>query len=216
MIIGIVILFVAGQAISAYNMSNGFPGDDDIETYPEDIFDDWETDLDEVTFVEPPGGFSEDAFIGPAWLPVPEGWTQDLVAIEQGSEFLTLTPEGTPGSQLRFIWEPNSTFYDPSELCSSTVAELTADSSIEEDIEIFYNYTEFEAAACFARTTLDATSTDYRVTAFLDPSSMVSLVTISQRDDEPVDEDFDAWDRYLTCSVGEQLGIIPDNCFSGN
>lgn len=212
MAVGIVALLALGQFISATTTVNDYPFDvfsdgDDVEWMPDD---------DDIEYLDFPGATSEEAFIGPAWLPVPDGWGQDLVVTEMGSEYLTLTPADSAGSQLRYVWEPNGEIFDVGELCSSTLADFTAEfpeASIGDSLEVFFYETQFEASTCSTTVVENEAATVYRITAFLDPSAWTSMTAISQRhSDEPAGEDFDAWDRFLTCSVGDQLGIWLDDC----
>ncbi len=223
MIIGIVVLFVVGQAIAAFT-STGFLGNGRTETFPAEVieeFEEWEEwDPGEVGHIELPGGFSDDTFVGPVWLPIPDGWTQDLVMADDESEILTLAPEGSGDAQLRLTWAPESPFQDSVELCFSTLSELTADaedSSIDDNIETWTDTMGPEAARCSGHATSGAETTEYEATAFINQVTTEALVAVAQRPGgEPADEDFDAWARYLTCSTGDQMGVLLTGCAAEN
>lgn len=223
-IAGIAIVFVVGQLISSCTSNDPFnqfgidtfPNGDDVEWIPED---EWESD-DELGYFDAPGPTQEQILIGPALLPVPEGWEQNYVTRETGSQSLILVPEDALGSELRIAWQPETDVYDASELCASTVADLTTgadDYSIDDAVEIVGTIDDpegFNAAICRASVAHGASSVDYRVTAFYASSISESMVAISQRStEEPIEEDFDQWDHYLTCSVSEQVGIALDYCW---
>lgn len=208
-VIAVVIFFGVGQLISSWTPIDPL---DDFE-------EEWGPGPEEAGYLDLPGSYHDEVTIGLAWLPVPADWDHKLTSTEDGGEYLVLVPLSSPQSQLRFAWEPNSVFLNVSELCDSTTTALTADvteATFQGGDEVFYGYTDVEAAVCSASVGEGEASIDHRVTAFLDPFSSTSTVVISEhRGEEPLNDEFETWRRYLTCSVADQLGTVLDDCIEG-
>lgn len=211
-IVGIAAVFILGQVLSSWNSVDSYG----IDPFLDGEVEPWDPGGEPIGYLDPPDGYQEDVVVGPVWLPVPDGWEHNLVTTDTGGEQLRLTPPDSSGAQFRYAWESEGEFSEADELCFSTLAGLTAgapDAAVDDSIRGFSGIADVEAVICSATATRNETLTDYQVTAFLDSSAATSLVAISQRHAEAaVDEGIDAWDRYLTCSVGEQLGITLDDC----
>lgn len=216
-IAGIAIFFILGQLISSCTPTDpyeqlgidAFPDDDDAAWIPDD---EWAPTEPPFDYSDAPGPVEENgAILGPLWVPLPEGWENVQTVDENGREVLTMNPSNSV-STLVYAWEGFTEASDAQDSCAFALLDpaVGAEPALVDPPAILDEDTDIEVAACVGEPLDTFEDATFRGTAFLDIAESTSFVAASR--DRENDPEVEAWDRYLTCYVGEQMGVTLEDC----